>query len=157
MATTSGNQQVDALVYALTAAMQQTSQPVFDQRSMGRPDSFSGKDLDWPTWTFVARPYLESLHPRCAELLDHCETAEGEEVALGVMSADAKEIARKLYLILVPGLKGKALSIAKRVPRHNGFALWRALVREYEPTVAGRHASMLMGLLSPDWGDEDRH
>ena len=143
-----GNPGVDALAMALTSAMQKTSQPVFDQRSMGRPDAFSGKDGDWPTWTFVARPYLESLHPRAGELLDHSETATGEEVAFDVMNEDTKDIARKLYLTLVPGLKNKALNIAKRVPRNNGFALWRALVREYEPTVSGRHASMLMCLLS---------
>ena len=121
---------------------------------MGRPDSFSGRDSDWPTWTFVARPYLESLHTEAGSLLDHSETATGEEVALESMGDQAKEIARKLYLVLVPGLKGKALNIAKRTPRNNGFALWRALVREYEPTVAGRHASMLMGLLSPDWASK---
>ena len=141
---------VDALEHALTQAMSARAQPVFDQRSVGRPESFSGKDIDWATWSFVTRPLLESIHDNVSLLMDHAESGTAADVVLKGMTEENKGIARKIYLLLVPGCKGKSLAVCKRVERNNGFALWRELVLEYEPIAAGRHTSMLVGLLSPD-------
>ena len=39
----------------------------FDQQSLGRPEIFIGMDTDWPTWSFVVRPYSDSISPVIAE------------------------------------------------------------------------------------------
>ena len=105
---------VNALVEALTQAMTMRAQPTFDQRSVGKPEHFSGKDTDWSTWCFVTRPLLESIHPSVEGLMLHAETATPTDILLSGFSPENKELARKIYILLVPCCKGKALAAAKR-------------------------------------------
>lgn len=135
---------------ALTGTIAARSQPTFDQRSLGKPEVFSGKDEDWETWSFLCVPFASLLSDDAEKLMKDGVSVMAA-ASLEGMSESARATARKLYCVLVPSLCGKALSVAHGIERNNGFAVWRSLVQEYEPVVEGMHTSMLCGLLNPQW------
>ena len=141
---------VDALSAAVSSAAQP---PAFDSRATGRPSDFSGRDADWPLWCFVFEAHVAVLSPD-EDLLTRC-LVEAAEPKLTGMTEIVRGIAKKVYIMVVTAVKGKALGLLRGVEKFNGFAAWRALKNHYEPDLAGRHAGMLCGLLTPDW--QTRH
>ena len=140
---------LEPFVRALKAAVGSAQQaPVFDNRSIRKLPDFSGRDADWPLWCFVFEAHLACLSDDDVLAQALAETADP---LLSGMSAAWKILAKKIYILLVTGVKGKALGLLRGVEKFNGFSCWRVLKRHYEPDIAGRHAGMLVGLLSPDW------
>ena len=67
------------------------------------------------------------------------------------MTREAEANAIMLYHVLVQMLKGKSKKRAMACEVGNGFKLWWELRHAYESMIPGRHQSMLMALLKPDW------
>eukprot|EP00974_Lingulodinium_polyedra_P089451 8674518-Lingulodinium_polyedra.AAC.1 len=83
--------------------------------------------------------------------LDIAETAPTIN-PMATLPPEFAQQARTLYHLLVQLCpKGRAASSIMSVERHNGFRAWKALVPEYEPKLAGRHANMLAALIAPEW------
>ena len=98
-------------------------------------------------------PYAECLGADVEVSMRQAE--EAVQVELTSMDATMRDLAKKLYLLIVPACRGKALNICRKCEANNGFLVSKMLKAEYEPAVAGRHTSMLCGLLSPDWCDKN--
>ena len=129
--------------------------PMLDSKSIPKADTFNGKVEDWAEWKFGFKSYVTmlglSIKMREAEL-------NPEEPELIDMTTDAEQSAHLLYHLLVQLCKGKARNVARGTEEGNGFKLWRALLREYEPDAAGRHQGMLGGLLAPtSWANLNKH
>lgn len=128
---------------------------LLDTRSLAKPREFTGTDTDWPAWAFQFRAYVGLLSRQLHEQMEQSERLDVDP-SYHEMDGDAQSRARVLYHLLVllcP--KGRPVTLLMRVEPSNGYAAWRALLREYEPAVAGRHSSMLAGLISPVWTTAD--
>ena len=119
---------------------------MLDSKSIPKADSFNGKVEDWSEWKFGFKSYITMLG--LSGMVREAE-ANPEEPEIIDMTPEAEHQAHLLYHLLVQLCKGKARNIARGVEEGNGFKLWRALLREYEPDAAGRHQGMLGGLLAP--------
>ena len=58
-----------------------------------------------------------------------------------------------LYNLLIQTVSGRALNILRLLPAGEGFIAWKRLVAEYEPSSMSRHLLMLVGVLTPEWGE----
>ena len=86
-------------------------------------------------------------YPGTTELIEASHLVEIEDIDLATMGADAQQKAKQLYYTLALHIQGKARQLAKNktmIPEGNGFLLWRHMLNEYEPEIAGRHQTMLI-------------
>jgi len=127
---------------------------VLDTRSLTKISHFSGEEKDWPGWDFTFRSYLGLLNPRIKELLGHAVQLE-EPPDFDEMGEANQQLANQLFHLLVMLCdKGKPVPILMSIDRENGFAAYRTLKLEYEPSIGGRHAAMLTNLIQPEsWKD----
>ena len=80
----------------------------WDIRSIPKVEVFSGHDIDWGDWSFVARSYFFVLG--VAELLEHASHTEPPKKE--DMTPDHVNKAELVYHILVQTLRGKASRFA---------------------------------------------
>ena len=126
---------------------------LIDTRAYGRLKSFSGKEEEWSTWSFVARSYLDLLSMGYRELLTAAEAIDqASEIRTADMSATARTHPWTLFNVLTQSIEGRALSIIMNAEPSNGLQAWRLLVDNYEPKIGGRYTAMLMGIIGPQWG-----
>ena len=123
---------------------------LLDTRGVAKPQIFDGQESSWPSWCFVFESYALLLSKDLAKHMDKAADLE-DEPFLHEMADSAVELARVLYAILVSVLQNKALSILMIVEKGNRLQAWRRLKLEYEPKLPGRHATMLAGLIAPNW------
>lgn len=83
------------------------------------------------------------------EMLDRANRMT-EAVDSTALNERSQAVSKVIYTILAM-CGGKALNIIRRIPRGNGLESWRSLVRELEPHSGARYASMLGGILAPEW------
>ena len=128
-----------------------------DTRCIGTLKKFDGADANWTLWSFQAESFFGimpkplGMNVDIEDLLDFSVGVEGDaETDMARMSREIKEVAKTIYHVLVQSVDGKALSVARRCEKHNGFLLWRMLHQTYAPKVGSRTTSMLIGLLAPD-------
>ena len=126
---------------------------LIDTRAYGKLRTFSGKEEDWTTWSFVARSYLDLLSMGFRDLLTDAEAVgQATEIKLIDMTPMARSHAWTLFNVMTQSVEGRALSIIMNAEPSNGLQAWRMLVDAYEPKIGGRYTAMLMGILSPQWG-----
>ena len=136
----------------LIGATSQWGHSLIDTRAYGRLKTFSGKEEEWCTWSFVARSYLDLLSMGFRDLLTHAEAVtQATEIRLDDMTGQARTHAWTLFNVLTQSVEGRALSIIMNAESSNGLQAWRLLVDAYEPKIGGRYTAMLMGILSPQW------
>ena len=77
---------------------------------------------------------------------------EAEPASLSTYSAEAADLTRTLFAILVALCnQGRTVNVLMNVDRQHGMAArWRLKLR-HEPCLPGRHANTLSGLITPDW------
>eukprot|EP00435_Cladocopium_sp_Y103_P033607 s961_g8.t1 len=130
----------------------QWGQGLIDTRAYRKLRTFSGKEEDWATWSFVARSYLDLLSMGFRELLVDAEAAgQASEIRMVDMTPMARTHSWTLFDVLTQSVEGRALSVLMNSEASNGLQAWRMLVDAYEPKVGGRWTAMLMGILSPQW------
>ena len=85
---------------------------------------FSGKDADWPDWSFQFDNYAGAVS---SEMLEHMELAgtRQDEIVLSTMAAPVKQHAANLAYILVGLVKGEIVQVFRKIERGNGFEMWR--------------------------------
>ena len=126
---------------------------LIDTKAYGKLRTFSGKEEDWPTWSFVAKSYLSLLSPFYQEYLARAENAvAADDIGLASQGDQAKAHSWTLFNVLVQSVEGRALSVLMNVEQGNGLLAWRLLQETYEPRIGGRWTSMLMGIIGPNWG-----
>ena len=130
-----------------------TGQPaLIDTRAYGRLRTFSGKEEDWATWSFVARSYLDLLSQQFRDLMLKAETVDtAASISLTSMNQNARSHSWTLFNVLTQSVEGRALSVMMNSEAGNGLQAWRMMVDAYEPRIGGRYTSMLMGIIGPSW------
>ena len=86
--------------------------------------------------------------------MEQAAIMEAEPARLSTYSAEAADLARTLFAILVALCnQGRAVNVLVNVERQHGMAARWSLKRGHEPRLPGRHANMLSGLSTPDWAN----
>ena len=65
-----------------------------DTKLLGKPQIFSGNEMDWSDWTFQVKACLGCVHIELPTLLEKCEYVD-QEVSMDTMEATVKEASRK--------------------------------------------------------------
>ncbi|CAE8633525.1 unnamed protein product, partial [Polarella glacialis] len=122
-----------------------------DLIKLGKPSTFAGKESDWPEWSFVARSFIH-----LAELFSPSDLRAVElrpaEIRFSTLNADERARSSQLYYILALFLRGRALTILRKVEAPNGAEAWRALAREIERRDEISSAGLLQAIMSFDFG-----
>ena len=125
---------------------------LIDTRAYGRLRTFSGKEEDWATWSFVARSDLDLLSQQFRDLMLKAETVDSAaSISLAGMNQTARTHSWTLFNVLTQSVEGRALSVMMNSEPGNGLQAWRMMVDAYEPRIGGRYTSMLMGIIGPSW------
>ena len=125
---------------------------MIDPKAYGRLRSFSGAD-EWDGWAFVARSHLSLLIDDAEQWMDVAESAPGgaASIHMSSLSAEARELSRVLYHVLVSTVQGKGLAVIRGGARANGLQCWVMVCEEFEPKSGSRFTALLCGLLAPPW------
>ena len=130
------------------------SAALLDTRSLGKPGTFSGKEVDWAHWHFVFSSWVAMLS---AEMATEMLAASALEAP--ATSSDTEVVARsaQLFHMLVLMVKGRALEMMRAIGEKgvkNGYEAYRQLVQTYEPKTATRTMGLLHAVLSPTFSPE---
>ena len=131
--------------------MATSSTDVLDRRALGKPNAFSGKEIEWSDWKFVFMSWLAMLDPTTYAEANKVTTATGV-IVHSDLSEETVRRSEQLFHILVMMVKGRALEILKSVSlmgNMNGYAAFRLIWRHYEPESANRSMGLLYGVLNP--------
>ena len=129
-----------------------TTIPLIDTKTVGRVKDFSGEEGDWELWRFRFEGWCSLLDATggLSQLLQQAHE-HPDAIDTETLGESAVNWGHLLYGLFSQVLQGKAASICMRVQRGNGLEVWRQVVKEYEPNLAGRHTAVLMSLLNPPW------
>ena len=97
-----------------------------DMKPLGRPGTFHGKVNEWKDWAFGLMSFCTAVSLYMGERMKSYAKSD-----VGIVHRD------------------KAIERIRNFPdpRH-GLDSWRLLVREFEPSHAGRFGGMLVGILA---------
>ena len=124
---------------------------LIDTRAISKPRDFNGEDNDWVAWSFAFRSYCGLLSGQLEEFMTIAET-QSDPIEKDGFGTEATKLAKDLYhLLVILCPKGRPVPILMGGEKHNGLEAWRLLCHEYEPRLPGRHASVLTGLIAPQW------
>ena len=117
-----------------------------DTKLLGNLDKYGGPKEFFPGFKFSFEAYIGS---QSEALLDHITRSEQipAEISMSVLSEAERGLSRSLYFVLTQALKGPALVLVMNVERHNGFEMWRRLVRREMPTSGVTLVGMIMSMV----------
>ena len=124
-----------------------------DTRIMNKPDSFYGKDEDWPQFALITRAYVGAISPKMFELLKKAEDAN-ESIDRVDLDPGDDHLDTQLYYILTMLLKGTAIDKVSLVEYGEGLYLWRLLISEYEPKWKTRKTATHQAILNYELGPD---
>ena len=127
--------------------------PIVDTRMLAKPRSFDGRDENWPSWAVVIRAYCGALDRRLLSEMEMAENMDGP-IDHSLMTDDQAHRSSTLWYILIMLVEGAAQTKAENCISGQGMEFWRRLVKEYEPKTGSRSASLLVRILTFDFGSE---
>ena len=117
-----------------------------DRKLLGNLEKYGGPEDFFPSFKFSFEAYVGS---QSEALLDHMTRSEQipAEISMRVLSEEERGLSRSLYFVLTQALRGPALVLVMNVERHNGFEMWRRLVRREMPTSGVTLVGMIMTMV----------
>ena len=115
-------EQAQALLQTLVDAVanaRPTETRTWDNRGLGRIETFDGTESKWKSWSFHLEAYAHALSSTMESDMRAADEASAEPTLLG-MPDDKKRISGDLYRLIVPLLKDRAESLAMNAERNNG-------------------------------------
>lgn len=120
-------------------------------RHLPRPPVFSGRDDEWPDWSFTARAYMSMISDDVAALLDRVESVTVPTTLSMCEQSfpNCLPYVRQLDYQLAMFSRGPALAVLKTVEKNNGIEAWRRLYQRCEPDDGARVQNMMNRILNP--------
>jgi len=112
-----------------------------------RPPAWDGREAGWQDVRFRLEAIMCQL--QLDGLLAAAEAEPGAPLSEAGLAPDQRSASRLLWTVLVQGVAGRPAAILRLHPKGQGFRVWQALVREFEPPSASRYVAQLAGLLAP--------
>ena len=130
-----------------------TLMPLVDTRTLGKPDTFSGDATKYKDWSIITSAYLGAVDYRFPELLEKIESSSDSTTFYNLsLTSTEKALSTQLYYILAMICRDRALDLIVNSGNGEGFMAWRSLFREFCPKLQSRYVSILMQILSFDFG-----
>ena len=127
-----------------------------DQKGLGKPPVFSGKEEDFYVWTKKDENYVSAVFPNMRGALSFAvesqDLVQAAAVALGVPELDAETSAERdeqLFIVLSALTDGESFDVVTSAGGDQGFGSWRKLHKRWCTHTAGRARSLLRVILSP--------
>ena len=117
---------------------------VLDNRLIGRPEAFSGKEEDWPMWSLSVRSFAGSVHPEMLRLMQIAGARKDQEIEELEVGPSQKVLDNQLYFTLTQLCckSKKVYDIISNIGVGRGFEIWRRLNWEFEPQIQQRYTGL---------------
>eukprot|EP00971_Amphidinium_carterae_P345847 6487010-Amphidinium_carterae.1 len=122
---------------------------VVDPKLLGAFPRFSGRDEDYLEWEVKVLSMCSLLGGLDTLMRDAARETTPNTLEMVNLDHDAQDKTKALYAMLVQAVQGRALTLLMSTEDQNGFLAWRALVREYKPSIASRHNALLVAAMTP--------
>ena len=127
-----------------------------DQKGLGKPPVFSGREEDFHVWAKQVENYVSGVFPNVRGALSFAvesqDAVTATAVALGVPELEAEMSAEKegqLFRVLSVLTDGESFDVVMSAGGDHGLESWRKLHRRWDPYTAGRARSLLREIVSP--------
>ena len=145
-----------ATTTVVSRAQAPTRRMLVDQKGLGKPPVFSGREEDFYAWATTVENYVSGVFPNVRGALTFAvesqDAVTGTSVALGVPELEARlssEIDGQLFTVLSALTDSESINVVMLAGGDHGFVSWRKLHRRWCPYTAGRARSLLREILSP--------
>ena len=139
-----------AITTLLNRAQAPTRRMLVDQKGLGKPTVFSGREEDFYVWAMKVENYVSGVLPNvCGALTFAVESQDAvtaTSVALGVPELAAglsTEIDGQLYVVLSALTDGESFDVVMSAGGDHDCESWRKLHGRWDPYTAGRAPSLL--------------
>lgn len=139
---------------APAAVAAHASGSTIDTRTLGKPQTFSGKRDAWKEFRFVFEAFASAVHLRMPALFRRSESMGGQIIDASDLDEETTAVSRQLYYMLVMLTTDDAHRLMSNVEQGNGAEDWRRLCWEHEPDVRVRHGAVLHALLRREFGKD---
>jgi hypothetical protein len=128
-----------------------------DTRLLSKPRNFDGTMGGWKQFKFLFTAYAGAVSADLRKIMHDATSASTDAECLNInMGVHERGMSTQLYYMLVLQTENTALRMLEHAGDCEGAYGWRRLVREYEPDTAGRHASLLLEILSFEFTEDTR-
>ena len=144
------------------AARSNQTPSLIDQKGIGRPDKYNGKDFDaFLPWSVKTSGFISGVYSEFKEALVWAQEFEKEiedddiGKAYGMEADDVDRIEdlqqkeQQLYTALLALTEDDAWDIVHNAGDGRGFEAWRRLHARYDPLTSGRKRNLLNAILRP--------
>ena len=145
-----------AITTVLNRVQAPTRRMLVDQKCLGKPPVFSGREEDFYVWAKKVDIYVSGVFQHVSGTLTFAVESQGAvtatSVALGVPELEAglsTEIDGQLFKVLSALTDGESFDVVMSAGGDHGFESWRKLHRRWDPYTVGRARSLLREILSP--------
>lgn len=151
-----GQQQMNAMVAQMKATIDavKVNKSAVDNRGIGKPDKFSGKDEEWFEWSTKLKAWFKVQDYRAGDwfawIADQVEEIMDANISdkYGTDKAAVEEFSVQLYSVLISQTSNAAFAITTSVSNHNGMEAFRQLIRRYEPRTAGSRRALVKQIVN---------
>ena len=145
-----------AITTVLNRAQGPTRRTLVDQKGLGKPPVFAGREEDFYVWAKKVENYVSGVFPNVRGSLSFAvesqDAVTATAVALGVPELEAEmstEIDGQLFIVLSVLTDDESSDVFMSAGGDHGFESWRKLHRRWDPYTAGRARILLREILSP--------
>ena len=125
-------------------------------RLLGRPKCFSGHEDDWHDWSLKFGAIAATLSDHASVWMNGTLQHTTEITLDQPDEASARIFARQMCTLLIHLREGRAFSIVRGAPDHNGLEAWRLLPEWYQPKTRSRGLALLNEILGWDFGTKEQ-
>ena len=133
-----------AITTVLSRAQAPTRRTLVDQKGLGNPSVFSGREEDFYVWVKKVENYVSGVFPNVSGALTFAvesqETVTATSVALHMTELEAElstETDGQLFIMLSALTDGESFDVVVSAGGDCGFGSWRKLHRRWDPYTAG--------------------
>ena len=126
---------------------------------IGRLNNFSGKELDWPNWSFQFETWVSSMYSEGHKALnwarDRGESVITTEVVAGeeleFTQTDLKKLSEQIFVTLssLMPVNSESMGIVRNSVKGVALDAWRRLCRRYDPNNPQVNMKILKTVLHP--------
>ena len=133
-----------AITTVLSRAQAPTRRMFVDQKGLGKPPVFWGREEDFYVWAKKVENYVSGVFPNVRGTLTFAvesqDAVTATSVALGVPELEADmstEIDGQLFIVLSALTDVESFDVVMSAGGDHGFESWRKLHRRWDPYTAG--------------------
>ena len=132
-------------------------QGMIDTKAVKQPAPFSGKEADWPGWSYKFSTWISGQFADGEDVLDWA-AGLGEELVtqekldeVQARHPGAQDINKQLHAVLtsLTTMGTTAFDIVKNTKKNQGLDAWRKLNRKYDPNNPVSNLRLMQKILRP--------